>query len=364
MIFSPSLAGRLLPVLCGLLTFNALATSPAPVNASSRPQQPPSAAKAAAATPAVVALEEPGPAVRRVLDRFSAAGFQLDRFFEGPGHLVGVAGRLYNTGMVFYTDREGKTLLIGAAVDLETGLNLTQAAVAAFVPQAPDATSPNPALASALTAAAAQALAGGNDSSADLADTAPLPQAADLEKLAFVSQGASSPTRILYALTDFRCGFCRRAFEASEAWLAKNPTTTIRWVLLGDAERASLVLGTKSYAQLKAAFAPRPTSADALPKLTDDEAKRMLARGAMALENNLDWAKRHPISGTPTFYLVANGRVTRAAGFSPGGFPALLSELATPIPAPSSPSAVALSSSSRTGPLSQPVTPPTPGRSR
>ena len=299
--------------------------------AQTTPVQTKTAAQSGAKTGTTVEREfEPPRAVRRAMKRFTDSGLIIRGYFPGPADLVGVAGLMYGSGLVFYVDKKGKSVIIGAAIDSVTGANLTTSAAAKFFKDVPDS--------NAVTLAAARQL---NEIAATRAQAneketpTRMPTSDELEQLGYVQQGAKSPSRILYAVADFQCAFCKEAFEKSEAWLAANPLTTIRWILIGDDARASFALGTKNYAHLRAGFSgvsgTRFTDAqNNTEPVSDERVKQALVVGAMALERNLVWVDGIGLKGTPTFFLVGDGRVTRHAGFDTAGYPAVIAALLSP----------------------------------
>ncbi|RMD70268.1 MAG: hypothetical protein D6819_04700, partial [Gammaproteobacteria bacterium] len=225
-------------------------------------------------TASVPGIQAPPPAVEQAIKRWEAVGVKVVRYFDGPGNLVGVALAFPNgKGMIVYVDPQGKTIVSGAAIDLETGENLTAKAARAYL----------------------------GEGRKPVSDISP----SELERLGYLEEGKGDA--ILYVFIDPACPHCRALVPRVKA-LAESGEATVRWVPLGllgpeSLTKAAYLLGKGDPGELVSIM---DTQKNIQELLRDKEA---MGRGGVKLERNMDFAESHGIRSVPTLLLDLGGRV-------------------------------------------------------
>lgn len=224
-------------------------------------------------------------------------------YFAGPGNLTGVVTKGKDgKPAVFYVSPDGVYVVIGLAMDVATGRNLTAEAVVQFFPN------------STLGQAGQQLL---NATAVPPAPKAgpgdPVPAAgvtpASFDKLAYIETGAGPS--VIYALVDPQCKHCQNAHQQIVEWQQKGGRTRVRWipVSLGNevsSLRAAQALAEGSPAALSAMF---KEGAAAMPKDKVTKGATLLTANMQFIETSL------PITATPVFIFPDGGKVVAKTGF-------------------------------------------------
>lgn len=213
-----------------------------------------------------------------VLDRALAAGLKIVRQFPAASGLTGwVLAQGGNYSLV-YTTADGKTLVAGVLVDGK-GQNLSAQHEERYLPK-PD-----------FTAAYAQ-----------------------LEKAAFVAEGAARPRSVIYAFVDPNCPFCHLMWRAVQPYQAAG--LQVRWIPVATLGPTSM---PKSIAVLAAA-----DKAAAFRRMEENHGKPWVDEGkteathpavAAAVRANGALMDRFGIGGTPgVVWRDTNGKVQVRSG--------------------------------------------------
>ncbi len=217
---------------------------------------------------------KPTPELEKAMSRFNGA-LKVEAWFRGPGNLTGVAARFNGQPMVFFTDPEGRYMLTGAAVEMNSGKNLIAEATTKYFANF------------GIAAKALSPLPSPEKSSIDKAK---------LTRFTAIHQGSGKSGKVAYVIFDFGCEYCMSLYHAISK---ESLTGEIRWVpvaLSGDvaATKAALAIG---FGKMDAALALEGK------QLKDVvlESKEALGRGALAVENNTVLSKDMNIGTTPYF---------------------------------------------------------------
>lgn len=211
-------------------------------------------------------------------------------WFKGPGNLVGVAARFNGEPLVFFTDPQGKYMLSGTAVNLESGNNLiASATVRYFAPEVEKTGSgkplPNPVKSEITT------------------DT--------LSKLQGISQGDRTSGYKAYVIFDFGCKYCMKLYESLSKEKVAGEIVWIPVTMSGEASttKAALALGLGKMDRVVDLSGRALVDAVILNK-------EALGRGALAAEANSNFVKQHNINSTPYIFFSKNGVLMEHDGYA------------------------------------------------
>jgi thiol:disulfide interchange protein DsbG len=243
----------------------------------------------AQAAPGAVAARPYAPpeaVMRRMQEWAGATGLLVKAYFPGPGNLTGVAAELaLGQGMIYYLSPDGRQMLVGLAVDLDTGTDLSAEAGRKYLGEAaiPQLAQPSP-------GAAAMS-------------------SQELLRLPSVAQGDPKAGKVLVAFVDLGCGHCHRLYEDVQALLPREGVA-VHWIPMSLGSEAST---TRAAAALGGQAPTLDAFWDAEPAMLLGDTGR-LARGSQRLEAVMDFAESHGIRSVPTLYLVEEGAVKQAIG--------------------------------------------------
>ena len=223
---------------------------------------------------APIEVVEPSSAAEASIRKL-APKITIEKWFKGPGNLLGVAARVGEEPLVFFTDPEGAYMISGAVINIHSGENMLAQATTQFF--------------------GSKAVASTTASPLPSPETSKL-SLNDMKGLKWVSQGKAVSGNVAYIIIDFACGHCVNLYKA----ISQKPIKgEIRWVpvtLSGEVAttKAALALGTGDIGRY-VSIASDDLIADVSSK------KKALMTGALAAESNTKLIASINITSTPHF---------------------------------------------------------------
>jgi hypothetical protein len=214
----------------------------------------------------------------------------VEGWFKGPGNLVGVAARFKGQPMVFFTDPQGKYMVTGTAVDLQSGANMiAEATVKYFAPDIQKVAGSQPFPNPVKSAIGAEELA----------------------RLQGISQGDKASGNKAYVIFDFGCKYCMKLYETVGKEKISGEIVWLPVTMSGEASttKAALALGLGKMDTVAKLNGRALTDAVVLNK-------EALGRGALAAETNTNFVKQHNLGSTPYFFFSKNGVLMEHDGYA------------------------------------------------